>query len=813
MKFIATLSLLLSGLALYAQSNFTLSGKITDEQGNGIDLVLVSIAVAEDSLPLKVQYTDQDGSFEISRVPPGNYTLKTQVLGYSSTIIPVKAEGVNARLELPVIVLSAITQTLQEVTVTAKTPYIERKIDRTIVNVDALLANAGSSALEALERAPGVAVDQSGGIRLKGRPGVVIFMDDKPTYLSGTDLENYLRSLPSSAIQRIEIMPNPPAKYEAAGNSGVINIVTKKNKTSGFHGNLSLSLQQGRYTRSNNSVNLNWNRKKVSLYANINGGIRNSFQDLNINRFYKTSEQVLNSTFSQNSFIEKTGQSGNLKVGIDYYPTGKSTIGFSFKGLVNPNGDHTQNTARITDGNFALVNRVLADNQTDVSFSNGTFNGYWKQLLDDKGSAVTLDADYVTYDSDAEQVFKNFIYTSDNQLTYQDQINGALPASINIYAVKADLSKPLNGTSGFEAGLKSAFTNTDNEAIYTNTLNGITTPDYNLSNRFQYEEWIHAAYVNYNKTFGKIGIQAGLRAETTRLNGHQLGNPVQPDSMFTRTYHNLFPTFFANWQMDSAGLHQMNVSFGRRINRPFFQDLNPFIRPLDKFTFYGGNPNLLPTYANNYSLTYSYKNQYNFTLSYAKTTDGINETLEINNGIYYSRPGNIATNEHFALSIDAAIQVTPWYRINAYGELGHQIFKSALYTEQLDAQGTYYVLSATNSFDLGKGWNADIRGDLQSDIVYAQLLIKGFGIVNTAIQKKILKDKGSLKLTLGDIFYTRIADGVINNLKDTEANWNSRLDTRSATVAFTYRFGKATSNKPKHNSTGSDTEQSRVKTG
>jgi hypothetical protein len=232
---------------------------------------------------------------------------------------------------------------------------------------------------------------------------------------------------------------------------------------------------------------------------------------------------------------------------------------------------------------------------------------------------------------------------------------------------------------------------------------------------------------------------------------------------------------------------------------------------LDKFTFYGGNPGLLPTYSNNFSLTHTFKNRINTSVNYGLTTDGINETLEIRERIYYSRPGNISTNHTLSLSVDGSTDISKWYRLNTYLELGHQIFESALYTEQLNASGTYFAANITNSFQLGKGWNADIRGDYQSDVVYAQLLIKSFGTLNLAAQKKILKDKGSLKLSLSDILFTRRADGIINNLKDTDADWNSRLDTRSATLAFSYRFGKSTSNKPKHNGTGSESEQRRVK--
>jgi len=800
----------LSTFTVFAQTTYSISGMITDDKNSGVDLVLVTLMTEKDSI-LKVTYTDQDGSFMFNSISEGKYKINASILGFENLQKTIEVSGVNNQIKLETLILSINALLIDAVTITAKTPYIERKIDRTVVNVDALIANAGSNALEALERAPGISLDQNGNIKLKGKSGVTVFIDDKPTYIAGAELENYLKSLPASSIKQIEIMPNPPAKYEAAGNSGVINIITKRTKTYGFNGNTVISLQQGRYTRSNNSLNLNFNKNKVSLYANINGGFRNSFQDLNINRYYKNQQNIRTSSFSQNSFIVKDGQSGNVKLGLDYFISDKTTLGFSAKGLLSNAGDQTDNMAFVRDAENNTLNRVLADNNTKNTFNNGTFNVYIKQLLDTLGTVITFDADYVKYISGSDQLFNNFIYNNADVLTYADIINGEIPSEISIFAAKTDYTKPLNATSKIEVGLKSAFTQTDNQAIYTNTIDGVTLPDYGLSNKFLYDEWIHAGYINYNKKLGKIDLQLGLRAETTKLKGRQLGNEVQPDTSFTRTYTNLFPTFYASYQADSLGNQVWGFSFGRRIDRPFFQDLNPFISPLDKFTFYGGNPSLLPTYANNFSLTHTYKNRVNTSFNYSLTTDGINETLEIREGIYYSRPGNISTNHTLSLSVDATTDITKWYRLNTYIELGHQIFESKLYTEQLDTSGTYFAANVTNSFQLGKGWNADIRGDYQSNIVYAQLLIKSFGTLNLGVQKKILNDKGSLKLSINDILYTRRADGIINNLKDTDADWNSRLDTRSATIAFSYRFGKSTSNKPKYTGSGSDSEQRRVK--
>ncbi|MCB0663876.1 MAG: TonB-dependent receptor family protein, partial [Saprospiraceae bacterium] len=632
-----------------------------------------------------------------------------------------------------------------------------------------------------------------------------------PSYLSGTELESYLRSLPAGSVKSIEIMTNPPAKYEAAGNSGVINIILKKNKLQGVHGNVSLSYRQGIYNASNNSLNLNYNKNKIGITANVFGGFWTSFQDLNINRYYRDEQNEPTSSFSQNSRGYREGQYLNTNLGLDYYLSDRSTLGVSFRFNNGPADHNVDNTAIVEDAEGNLLQTVIADNNTKRTFKNQVYNLYFNHKLDSIGSTWSIDADYAGYVSGSDQDFNNFIYGPNGNLDFRDLITGYIPSSIDIYAAKSDLIKMLPQGARFEAGLKTAFTKTDNEAIYATTVDGVTEPDYDLSNRFLYDEWINAAYLNYSRSFGRIDVQGGLRLETTTLEGNQLGNVEKPDTSFTRNYTSLFPTFYASWKMDSASNNTLTFSYGRRIDRPYFQDLNPFISPLDKFTFYAGNPNLLPTYSHNLSLAHNFKNIITTTLNYSKTIDGINETLEIRDGIYYSRPGNIASNQTLSLSVESSFPVTKWYNLNTYLELSHLKFESQLYTEQLNSEGTYYYLSATNSFKFPKGWSADLTGLYRSDLVYAQLLLKAYGQVNIGFRKNILNNAGSLRLNVSDLFYTRVGDGIINNLRLTDADWNSTFDSRRVTFTFSWRFGKSTRRNTNSNRNGSSDEQDRVR--
>ncbi|WP_306639690.1 outer membrane beta-barrel family protein [Sanyastnella coralliicola] len=809
MKNVVTILLILLAIPSVAQDTFQVTGKVEDEQGKAMDLAMVVLLSASDSSIVKSVYTDQDGSFVLGQISSGDYTIEARMLSYHITRRSITVAEKD--LSVPTLVIKANATAIDIAEVATEVPFVERQIDRVIVNPDALPSNAGSNALDIMEKAPGIILNSDGSLLLKGRSGVQVYINDKPSYLSGSELENYLRSLPTGSIQRIEIMENPPAEFDAAGSGGIINIVLKRNALRGFYGNFNTGYRQGSYANSNNNLNVNYNREKVGVYASVNAGLWENYQDLNINRFYSDAEGVSTSSFKQNSFINHGGKYFNVRSGIDLYPSDNTNFGGSFRLNISPTTRYTDNTSIVAQPDGALIQEVLADNDEEETFDSQAYTLYFAHYLDSLGQKISIDADLVRYQTDNDQVFNNFIYDSTGVLTYQDRINGQLPSTIDIYAVKADYRKSLGGSGMFEAGVKSAYTETDNEAIYTNTVDGVTTPDYGLSNRFLYEEMINAAYVNFSKSFEKVDFQLGLRGEATSLKGNQLGNAEQSDSSFTRDYQNLFPTFYSTWRIDSANHHLLSFSYSKRVNRPYFMDLNPFISPLDRFTFYSGNPNLLPTFSNNFSLTYTWRSMINGTFSYSNTIDGINETLEIVDEIYYSRPGNIADSQTFSFSVDGAVSVSKRWRVNFYGEYAYLTFDSPLYNQQLNASGDYQYLSLTNTFDFGKGWKGDISGIYRSDMVYSQLFLRSFGGINIGFQKALWDGKANLKCSVNDILFTRRGDGIINNLEQTEADWNSVRDTRRFALAFSFNFGKATNQKNAHRGSGSDEEQGRVR--
>ncbi len=812
-KLFFTYCLLLWAMATAAfaqQGKATLKGQVLDQDQKPLPFANIALHKAKDSVLVKVVVTEDNGNFEFENLPPNTYYLAISYIGFKKyTSSPLELVAAQT-LQLPPVALTP-ESTLQEVTVTYTKPFAERKIDRTVVNPDALIGNAGTNALEVLEKSPGVQVETDGAIRLKGKGGVVVFVDDKPTYLSADALANYLRSLPSSSIESIELMTNPPAKYDAAGNAGVINIRLKKTTVKGLNGGINLSAGQGFYSRSNNSANLNYRINKVNIFSNISYNNDNSYQDLVIERNYLQPNGNLASSFRQNTFIKRQTESANLRLGIDYYLSKNTTLGFVANGFYTPSLTSAPNKATMKNSKGEIDSLINTTSINHEKMSNGTANLNFNHKFGSTGKEITANFDYIAYDFNTRQDLQNATFFSDGLPKTQDELRGNLPSAITIKTAKIDYNQTLKKGGNIEIGAKSSLVNTTNVANFSNIRNGISTPSRELTNSFDYKENINAAYVNFNKEFGKLTLQSGLRMENTNIDGLQYGNlNGRKDSTFQRNYTNLFPTLYLAYKLDTTDTHQLGFSYGRRIERPNYQDMNPFSYPLDRFTIYAGNPFLQPTFSNNFELIHTYKNKITTTLSYSIIDNMIAESIEISKNVFYSRPNNIGKQTNIGLSINGSLQPTKWWTIPFYLEATNMHFETVIYNQVLDNRGTFYSCNITNQFQMGKGWSSEIGGTYQSAIYYAQFITKPFGRIRIGLQKKILKEKGTLKMVLNDVFWTVRPGGDIIAINNANAKYYSILDSRVLTFSFSWRFSKGQALQSRQTG-GSEMEQSRVK--
>ena len=813
-KMLTLLTVLTLSIVSHAQiKNGKISGTVIDGSTKTIESATITLLRAKDSSVAKMSVADKTGKFVFDGVEEGAYMVSITAIGHTKGFSEtVDITAARSDVILKTIELVPVAKSLGGVTVAAKKPLIEQKIDRTVVNVEAAVTNVGTSALEVLEKSPGISVDKDGNISLKGKQGVQVYIDGRPTYLGGTDLANYLRSLSSNQLDQIEIMTNPPAKYDAAGNSGIINIKTKKTKQFGYSGSISSTYSQGRYPKVNESFNFNYRKNKINFFTTLGYNNRKNFQNLDIKRkFIEATTKEIKSHFDQLSRIKESGKSYNAKLGLDYFVTNKTTVGVVFTGFYNPGTFGNSSDVLIYDPNRILQSRTLANTSNERKWKNFSTNLNFRHVFDSTGKELTVDADYLTYNSANSQNLVNAYFGTNGMPTIKpDTLLGDLPQDINIYTAKMDYTYPLKKGAKFEAGIKTSFVKTDNNAVYDSVNYGVKVRDIGRSNHFIYDENVNAAYVNYSRPISKkIFGQFGIRVENTNAKGNQVTTGVK----FKRNYTQIFPTAFLQYTANEKNSFVLN--YGRRINRPDYEDLNPFILFLDRYTFEQGNPNLQPQFSHNVELSHTYKGFLTTTLNYTATTDIINEVLEQNTdrNETFVKKANIAKQRQYGIAVSAGGQVYKWWSGNVYANVYNNLFEGIVNNDPVKISATTAQFNVSNQFKFGKTWGAEVSGFYRTGGVDGVFRIKGFGMMNMGVSKQILKGKGSLRFNIRDVLYSQKIKGDIK-YSNIDASFRQVRDSRQVALGFTYRFSKGKMNgSQKRKTGGAGEEQNRVKTG
>ncbi len=788
------------------------AGTVIDGSAKTIESATITLLRAKDSSVAKMSVADKTGKFVFEGVHDGKYIVSISAVGhekgYSETF---EINSANTSVILKTIELIPQAKTIGAVVVSSKKPLIEQKIDRTIVNVEASITDVGNSALEVLEKSPGISVDKDGNISLKGKQGVQIYIDGRPSYLSGADLANMLRNMSASELEQIEIMTNPPAKYDAAGNAGVINIKTKKNKQFGYNGSVTTGYTQGRYARFNEGFNFNYRNGKVNLFSNLNYSHNHRSQELYIMRnFRESTTKDLKSVFDQTSEMQNQSNYYSAKVGVDYSVSNKTTLGVVLNGYYNPSTWKSNTNTLIYDPNKVLTDQTKASTRNDEKWKNFSSNFNMRSKLDSAGQELTADLDYIQYRSSSVQPLYSYYYDNAENLLRTDLLMGNLPQDITIYSGKVDYTLPLKKGAKFEAGIKSSYVKTDNNASYDSIKNGQVIHDYNRSNHFVYEENINAAYVNYSRPLNKKwSAQLGLRLENTNAKGNQLTTNIK----FNRNYTQLFPTAYLQYSANEN--NQFVINYGRRINRPDYGDLNPFIHFLDRYTFEQGNPNLKPQFSHNIELRHTWKGFLTTTANYSTTTDIIQQVIEQNEvtNETFIKKANIASRNQVGLSISAYKQINKWWSGNVYVNVYNNHFKGIVNNENISIGITGLMVQAQQQFKWGKGWGAEVSGFYRTKGLEGVIFIQPIAQVNAGFSKQILNNKGSVRLNVRDIFAGGVFKGY-SKYGNVDAQFRNVNDSRAVSISFSYRFnkGKLKAGSNRKNG-GADDELNRVKAG
>jgi iron complex outermembrane recepter protein len=794
------------------------SGKIkviiVNDKTVALENATVELLKMKDSSLVKAAISDANGIAEFEKIPFGSYLIKTSIVNYAAQYSPI-VELSPSKTSIDDIKLSLQPQSTQlgGVTVTGRKPFIQKLNDRLIVNVENSIVNAGSSAMDVLERSPGVSVDQNDVIGLRGRQGVIIMIDGKPSPMTGADLANYLRGLPSNAIERIEIITNPSAKYDAAGNSGIIDIRMKKDQRYGINGTFNTSYGQGVYPKANAGTTFNYRNKKVNLFGNYNYSYRKGLNHLFLDRnFYENGN--FNGRDLKDNFARFPFNSHTARVGADFFPSKKTIIGF----VVNGNFTHftrkTDNEATVIDAQGQPVSTFQTRAGNDDNINNVFANINFKHTFDSTGKELTADVDYGSFRSNSLSYNGTKYYKNDGTPLQNDyKLDGDQDGELTLKTAKFDYVNPLKNKAKLEAGGKISFVSSDNDAKFWDVSNGIPLNDVNKTNHFYYKENNSAAYINFSKAYKKFDWQIGLRGEQTNIETHQVNGNIRFDS----SYFQLFPSAFFNYHIKED--QTIGVSVSRRIDRPGYSQLNPFLFLIDVTTYATGRPGLLPQLTWSYELNYTLKNL-NFTLGYSHTKNNQNIAIARFKDVFPNIPSeenvtvqipiNLESSDYFGLTVAAPVRVTKWWNMINNGNLYFNHFNGSLAGTTLDNGQPAFDMSTNNTFTLKKGWTTELNASFNSGGQYGFMVSKPQWGLSTGVQKLIIKNKGTLRFNITDIFWTNRPRATITYEGVYVERWHAYRESRVATLSFTYRFGSNKIQAARRRATGSEEERQRA---
>ena len=764
---------------LWGQGGFaqTLKGRVQNSTGAGLPFVSVGLLNRDSSLA-KATATDEQGQFVFEKVKAGYYLLTATAIGYQKNHSAVfEADG-----PVPVLVLQETSTQLIEIQVVTKRPFIEQQLDRTVVNVANSIVGSGSTALEVLTKAPGITVDfQREAIELRGKEGVVVQIDGKQSYLSGADLVNMLRAMSSDNIDKIEIITNPSAKFDAAGNAGIINIRLKKNVNLGTNGLLSLAAGSGQHYRTRSGLQLNHRTEKLNVFGNYSANKGGNFWDLTLTR--DQPDGNLRNYIDQHTHLVFDDFGQNAKAGLDYSPNKNTTIGAVWTGFWTK---HDEDGYADFDARRAPNESIYLQTSTQKIFYNNSqnqlFNFNFQHNFKNK-SQLSADVDFGRFSRNTKNNLATtaLILLQNAQKPIESLINET-STSIDIQTFKADYSVAISKTWKMEAGIKHADVNSINDiALQTGDKDKLVlNPD--LSSHFEYREQVNAGYVNLSGNIKSADVQAGLRAEHT----HSVGSLSVPNETKIRDYLNWFPSFFISKPISAK--QTLLFSYSYRIDRPNYQKLNPARGFVDLYAYSQGNIGLLPQYTHAVELRYALKSGFFGSLAANYVTDltfDINYVTEGNKVVRLTQ--NMGKSQGYVVTVGLPIAVSKAWQaqVNLLGFYNQ--FQFEYESKSLNAKNVAARLNFNNGFVLGRGWTAELNGWVSSPRINTIMEIPWLSNVDIGVQKSV-GQKMKLKLSLQNVFFVPLIKTVYRGVSSLQTD-RLQMDTRILLLNMTYAFG------------------------
>ena len=796
--FILSAVVLLSTIIAHGQ--YTISGHVTDKANKPLEFLTVSLL--KDSAVIATALTDSLGNYKITNLKKGNYFIRFSYINFSEKDMPVSlSNDTNINKQ----VTDNNINSLAEVTVvSARKPLIERKIDRLVFNVQNSLSTIGGDALDALGKTPGVSV-QNNLISLIGKGGVSVMVDDRLIQLSGDDLANYLKSISADDIASIEVITNPPAKYDAQGNNGLINIILKRTAKKGYTGTVRFGYRQSIYPEVFGGGNINYNKGKFKLYGNLNLEDGQRMILLQRSIYYATQ------TWDAKDNLHNFSKSLEGLAGVDFQASKNTLIGLSYNGSTDNN--HFAEYASTPIYNvMKTIDSTLATNATiQMNSHSNAANLYLKQSLGANGKQLTVNGDLFNFESDMQRVFANTSYDANGSLepnSLTQDISSSRQTS-NVYTLKADVDLPYKKyTIGF--GGKISFIKNKSDVGYYEMLNNKYQVDSSQSNQFNYTENTQALYFNINKSIKKWAFQTGLRGEYTQTTGYSvsLANLVQTNP--ANNYFKVFPTVYISYNMNDKNVFSIN--YGKRINRPGYWNLNPFRLYSNPYTYMAGNPFLQPAYNNNIEMSYTYNNVFTTSLTFNDENNRFRDVTFVQNGsdTAVTKPLNFITGYTYLSNTSYTYKKINWLQSIASLCMYYNISNSTLPQTLPSVTGFGTWFETDNQATLNK--QKTMMGGFDFFYVFPAVedINKNSAFYSLSVSFKVLLLNKNLQLAFNanDLLKTATPRVYteINGIQQIQSNY---YDSRQFRVTGSYKFGNSKINRQEHQA-GNQEERNRA---
>ncbi len=769
------IAVVMSTAAIAQQQELKASGTIFDDQNETVPYTVINIFNSADSTLVTGVASNEEGIFEFS-IPEGQYYIDVTFFGMNSK--QIKLNQTSGTLSLGKITLFADEGTMVAgAEVVAQRNAMSLQIDKRVFNVGSDLNSQGANATEVLQNIPSVTVDPEGNVSLRGSQAVRILIDGK---LSGfASSADALQQLQADMIEKIEVITNASARYEAQGEAGIINIILKKSKKSGFNG--SATLRGGYYPDNGIGINANYRKDKLNLYGSANYNYRRVDGRSTTHQVLETQDTAFIYDQGYKHIRKKNGV--NVNVGADYDINDKNTISAAVGiryGLGNNKYDRTYDNYSI-QGNFKSKDTRLEDQTENENMLEATL-GYTKRFSKEGSEWKTS----LRFFNDKD--FEDSDYSETSTLNYGTLIERSNAyVTENMILIQSDFVQPILEKGKIEAGIRGQLRDFNNEFGYSTKVAEDWVGNPRFNDRFNYDERVYAAYIMGANTFGKLGVQVGLRGEYSEVYTRQYSKAEGN----TRDYFNLFPSLALSYQHNATNTFQL--SYSRRINRPGQWDLMPFMKFGDNRTMRVGNPDLDPELTDSYEagILNTWEKGSLLSSVYYKHTKNKFDRLSFlgNDSIIYQQAVNIATRDAVGLELTANYSPANWARITS----GFNFFRETIKGDLQNKDFSYNNFSWTNrtsvNFTLPQRWRMQLSGNYEAPVVNAQGKRLSMYFMDFGLSKDVLKNKATIGFNVSDLLNSRKWRSTVNTPEiqsETMFQWRQR----SARITFTYRFNQ-----------------------